>query len=82
MESHLQDFLRHYKTRVKSFTLKRIFQEVGFESSRCTKMIEPINAVAIGEYEKKSYHKRKAVIAVLDSNFRGNCTDVTSCIAF
>ena len=82
MESHLQALIRHYKRSGKRFTLQRAFKELGLEHNYCSKLIEPINAVAMGEFCNQNHHERNAVILIFNSNFRGICIDATARVAF
>ena len=81
MQARLQPLIRQYKINGKHFTLQQAFKKLNLEDSYCSKLIEPINAVAIGEYRKKYSLKRNAVIVLIDQNFRGDFRNATTRVA-
>ena len=71
MEAHTQKLIQEYKCHGKRFTLHQAFEELGLQESYCSKLIQPINAVAIGQYSNGNSSKRNAVIVVFDLKLRG-----------
>ena len=71
----LHNLVWQYQKRGRRFTLQRAFEKLGSQHSCCSKFIEPIEAVAIGEYRNRDSCGRNAVIDLLDLNLRGECPD-------
>ena len=79
MERHSQKLVKPFTRHSHIFTMRQVYQQLGLEASYCTKWVEPLDVIAIGENNNKHFDKRNAVIIIFDPKFERQSTLSGSC---
>ena len=65
--------VQSHTIRGQAVSLRQTYEESGIQDTCCSKWIEPINAIAIGEYFNRNSDGRNALALIFDPELRRKC---------